>query len=156
MKDRIIGIIVVSMLISILGCAVTGGGSSYRSGSSESVPLDVASLLRFNDVPVPAGFRILEEESFAFQNDLTRVALLKYIGNKVSDQVVAFYKDQMPLYNWNPINIIEYERRILNYERQSESCIVTVESKGRSSIVTIAISPKSKPMKVDSKAEFKK
>jgi hypothetical protein len=100
-------------------------------------------------VPIPAGFKILDAESFAFQNDTTRVALLKYTGSKPADTIVLFYNEQMPLYNWNPINIIEYERRILNYENSSESCIVTIETRGGKSIITIAISPKSRPMRVE-------
>jgi hypothetical protein len=147
MKKTVYGLLIVIMIALLAGCATTSG-SAYSS-SEEAKPLDVATLLKFNDVPVPSGFRILDTESFAFQNDNTRVALLKYIGPVTADQVVQFYKEQMPIYNWNPINIIEYERRILNYEKDQESCIITVETKGRKSIITIAISPKSRPMKVE-------
>lgn len=139
------------ILLLISGCATTYKDRSYDKDSSRDATLDVASLLRFDDVPVPTGFKILDSESFAFQNDATRVGLLKYAGSRHVDQVVWFYKEQMPIYKWNPINIIEYERRILNYEKGSESCIVTIESKGRKSIITIAISPKSRPMKVETK-----
>jgi len=40
---------------------------------------------------------------------------------------------------------------MLNYEKSGESCIVTIEGKGRKSILTIAISPKSRPMKIEFK-----
>lgn len=137
-------------MVLLSGCATTRYESNpYGKDSSSVVSLEVASMLRFDDVPAPYGFKILESESFAFQNDVTRVALLKYTGGKTADQVVMFYKDQMPMYNWSPINIIEYERRILNYEKNNESCIVTIESRGRKSIITISISPKSRPMKVE-------
>jgi len=139
----------VLVLILLCGCTTTSGGRFYGRGSSAGESLDVASILRFDDVPVPSGFKILGTESFAFQNDVTRVALLKYLGSKNEELTVSFYKDQMPLYNWSPINIIEYERRILNYENASESCIVTIESRGKKSVVIIAISPKSRPMKVE-------
>lgn len=135
-------------LILLSGCTALTGSGSY---SGEDVSLDVATLLRLNDVPTPTGFKILDKESFAFQNDTTRVALLKYIGPKHADIVVAFYKEQMSMYNWRPINIIEYERRILNYEKEGESCIITIEARGRKSVITIAISPKSRPMKVRKK-----
>jgi hypothetical protein len=141
-------------MVLLSSCATIPGTSSYKE--KQTAPLDVATLLRFSDVPTPAGFKILDAESFAFQNDATRVALLKYAGSKPPDPVVLFYREQMPLYNWSPINIIEYERRILNYENQSESCIVTVESRGTNSIITIAISPKSRPMKVEKKEREEK
>jgi len=135
----------------LAGCATDYQGRSYSDDSTRGRSLGVASILRFDDIPVPAGFKTLYNESFAFQNDVTRVALIKYSGSKNADQMVLFFKEQMPLYNWSPINIIEYERRILNYEKGSESCIVTIESRGMRSIVTIAISPKSRPMKVETK-----
>ena len=147
--DKILVFVSCFLFLVILnGCTTLTGSGSY---SGEDVSLDVAALLRFNDVPIPAGFKILDKESFAFQNDATRVALLKYIGSKHADLVVAFYKDQMTMYNWSPINIIEYERRIMNYEKESESCIITIEAKGGKSIITIAISPKSRSMKVQKK-----
>ena len=144
-----LSLVTCCLSLTLAGCTTMSGSSSY-SGSDDT-SLDVAAMLRLNDVPVPAGFKVLNTESFAFQNDVTRVALLKYTGSKAADQVVAFYKQQMPMYKWNAINIIEYERRMLNYEKSGESCIVTIEGKGRKSILTIAISPKSRPMKVEFK-----
>ncbi|MDP6685795.1 MAG: hypothetical protein QGI05_02460 [Candidatus Omnitrophota bacterium] len=148
-----VSLLVVCAFLS--GCATSstnrGYGSTsydYDESSSTAAAPPVASLLRFDDVPVPIGFNILAGESFAFQNDQTRVALLKYMGSQNVDLVVDFFKAQMPMYNWDAINVIEYERRVLNYENNVESCIVTIEARGRKSIVTIAISPKSKPMKV--------
>ena len=150
MKKKNIAILTtcLALLFLMSGCA-TMYDDGYGKSSTEQKALDVSTLLRFNDVPVPAGYKVLNSESFAFQNDAIRVALLKYVGSRTQDQVVLFYKEQMPTYNWSPINIIEYERRMLNYEKGSESCIITVESKGRKSIVIIAISPKSRPMKAD-------
>ena len=148
---KLISLSLVTCLLSLTlaGCTTMSGSSSYSG--SDGASLDVAAMLRLDDVPVPAGFKVLDTESFAFQNDVTRVALLKYTGSKAADQVVAFYKQQMPMYKWNAINIIEYERRMLNYEKSGESCIVTIEGKGRKSILTIAISPKSRPMKIEFK-----
>ena len=140
------------ILLLLSGCVTTSERSAYGSGREdlrEESSLTVAPVLRFDDIPVPSGFKILDRASFSFQNDVTRVCLLKCTGNISVDQVVVFYKDQMPVYSWRPINIIEYERRVLNYEKDSESCIVTIESEGRRSILTIAISPKSRPMKVE-------
>jgi hypothetical protein len=150
-KSIIINISVFLLMLMVSGCAAMSDSRSYGSTSAVESSLNVATILRFDDVPVPSGFKSIEHESFAFQNDVTRVALLKYVGTRNIDQIVAFYKEQMPLYKWNPINIIEYERRILNFEKESESCIISIEAIGRKNIVTIAISPKSRPMKVEIK-----
>jgi len=150
-RKKILFPVLCFLLFALLcGCATTTYERRSRDGSSSKEAVsDVSAILRFDDVPVPSGAALLSDESFAFQNDATRVALLKYIGGQTADQAVWFYKEQMPMYNWSPINIIEYERRILNYEKSSESCIVTIEPKGRKSLITIAISPKSRPMKIE-------
>lgn len=141
----------VSIIILISGCA------TWQHTTSESKPIEtkslaVAQILKFDDVPVPFGFTMLEKESFAFQNDLTRVGLLKYAGRANIDQVVNFYKEQMPLNNWEALNIVEYEKRVLNFDKKDESCIVTIERAAvGKTVITIAISPKSRPMKVETK-----
>ncbi|MBU1888354.1 MAG: hypothetical protein KKB46_04080, partial [Candidatus Omnitrophica bacterium] len=55
----------LSAVLFLSGCA-TLYEDGYGSGSTEPRPLDVSTLLRFNDVPVPAGYQVLDSESFAF------------------------------------------------------------------------------------------
>lgn len=144
---------VVLILFFFAGCATIPQNSSTSQDEKNKVSLVVAPLLKFEDLPAPAGFMMLDKESFAFQNDKNRVALLKYTGARPADQVVAFYKEQMPSYNWNVINIIEYEKRMLNFENSNESCIITIEPHGSKSIITIALSPKSRPIKQQTEKE---
>jgi len=133
----------------LAGCATFPQNESSSDAEKNKVTLSVAPILKFDDIPVPVGFRILEKESFAFQNDRSRVALLKYYGGKTADQAVAFYKEQMDSFNWNLINIIEYDRKVLNYDNSEESCIITIQPQGGKSMVTIALSPKSRPIKAE-------
>ena len=79
------------VLVLLTGCSTTSGSRSYGSRPSVDESLEVSSVLRFDDVPIPTGFTTIDKESFAFQNDVTRVALLKYVGGKSADEVVAFY-----------------------------------------------------------------
>jgi hypothetical protein len=134
-------------LVLLAGCATFPQGESSSDAEQNKVTLSVAPILKFEDIPVPAGFRILEKESFAFQNDKSRVALLRYYGAKTADQVVVFYKEQMASFNWDLINIIEYDKKVLNYDNSEESCIITIQPQGGKSMVIIALSPKSRPIK---------
>lgn len=136
LKNTVFAII----LISFVGCAT----STTSSGGTQGVakPLGVAGVLRFEDVPAPAGFKIIHNESFSFQNDQYRLGILKYVGRADADTVAKFYKDQMPLYNWNLVNLMEYGRKILNYEKADETCIVTIEFSATKTILTIAVAPK--------------
>lgn len=131
----------VSFLVTLsLGCAAAGSG--VRSDGGEGRELGVASLLKFEDVPIPAGFRILPDQSFSFQNDLTRVGILRYAGRAKSERVIQFYKEQMPLYNWQFVNMIEYDRSLLNFEKGDQVCTVTVEGGITKTGLVVAVAPK--------------
>jgi len=108
-------------------------------------------MLKMQDVPVPAGFVFVPEESYAFQSTNFRAGLLRYKGKGGGDQVIVFFKEQMPMYGWNLVNIVEYERRLLSFEKDQETCIIIVEGKDNRSVITVSIAPKSQasPRKTD-------
>lgn len=129
------------LAITLLGCStVSDNPKSLNTGVGM---LEPQSVLKFSDVPVPVGLKALPQASYSFESSGVRVGVLKYQGKANADQVINFYKEQMAMYNWNLVNIIEYGQRLINFERDSESCIITIEPKG--SIVTLIISlgPKS-------------
>ena len=108
--------------------------------------LEPQAILKFSDLPIPTGLKPLPQTSYSFENAGIRVAVLKYQGRANIDQVINFYKEQMPMYNWNLINIIEYGQRLLNFERENETCIITMQVAGfwnEDTLVTISLGPKS-------------
>lgn len=128
--------------IAILLFAVLIMGCSTAANSR----LEPQSILKFSDVPVPAGLKPLPQISYSFENAGVRVAVLKYQGRANIDQLINFYKEQMPLYNWNLVNIIEYGQRLLNFERENETCIITLQVAGfwnEDALVTVSLGPKS-------------
>lgn len=137
------------LLVFLAGCVTLPKDESAADMEKNKVSLPVAPILKFEDIPVPAGFKLLDKESFAFQNDKSRVALLKYYGGKNAEQLLVFYKEHMASFNWSLVNIIEYDKKVLNYENSEESCIITILPQGGKSIVTVALSPKSRPIKVE-------
>jgi hypothetical protein len=104
--------------------------------------LEPQAILKFNDVPVPVGFRQIGNESYSFESGGMRVALLKYQGKAAQDQVVNFYKEQMAMYNWNLLNVVEYGERMLNFDRDNETCIISLSGKGNSTTIAITLGPK--------------
>ena len=124
----------------LAGCATSG--SSVDSGSETPRTLDVAMSLKFDDVPVPSGFKPVGNQSFTFENDVLRVGIVKYAGRAKADQVATFYKDQMSLYNWRFLNALEYGKRILNFEREDQTCIIVIEAGKMSTYVTVTVAPK--------------
>ena len=137
-KFSLISILVV--MIFITGCATMS--SRDRGSSISSKQLEVAAFLKFDDVPIPNGFNFVARESFAFQTQDFRVGLLRYEGKANPDEVVLFYKEQMPLYNWRTVNVIEYDRRVLNFEKDNQNAIITIDAQGSKVALTLAVSPR--------------
>jgi len=157
-KEKLLGISFFVLILFLLsGCVTLPQNNSANNTDQNKVSLSVAPILKFEDLPTPSGFKLLDKESFAFQNDKSRVALLKYYGGQNAEQVLVFYKEQMASFNWSLVNIIEYDKKVLNYENSEESCIITIQPNGGKSLVTVAISPKSRPIKPEktSSKEYK-
>jgi hypothetical protein len=105
--------------------------------------LEPQTVSKFPDLPIPIGFKLLTDKSYAFETNGTRVAILKYIGKAKTDHLAAFFKEQMSVNNWNLINFIEYGERLLNFDRDQESCIITILPKGNAALITMFLGPKS-------------
>jgi hypothetical protein len=138
---------------ALMGCA----GLSGNSDSKNSNPglLEPQAIMKFSDIPVPVGLKSLPAQSYSFESSGVRVGVLKYQGKNNPDQVVNFYKEQMAMYNWNLVNIIEYGQRLLNFERENETCIITMEPKGSGILLTISVGPKSQTPAKRSKSPVK-
>lgn len=109
---------------------------------AQQKPLQPQPMFRFSDLPIPAGFKVLPEQSYSFEAAGMRVGILKYKGSAHPAQVVAFYKENMPNHNWELLNAVEYGERLLNFSREKETCIVTITPKGSGSLITISFGPK--------------
>ena len=139
-----------AFLIFISGCAGLMQRTQRQGPYVEPASTQISDMLKFDDVPIPAGFKSVDNDSFTFQNRDLRLGLLKYTGRVHPDKVVAFFKENMPLYNWSLINVVEYGRRIMNFERAGQSCIVTIEPTSFYTVLIVAVAPRaSAPMKED-------
>ena len=126
---------------TLIGCSTFSDGNDAKS--TNPAMLEPQTILKFSDIPVPVGLKSLPAQSYSFESSGVRVGVLKYQGKNDPDRVVNFYKEQMAMYNWNLVNIVEYGQRLLNFERENETCIITVEPKGSNVILIISLGPKS-------------
>jgi hypothetical protein len=138
---------------TLIGCASLSGNSDSKSATPGV--LEPQTVLKFSDIPVPIGFKNLPAQSYAFESSGVRVGVLKYQGKNTPDQVVYFYKEQMAMYNWTLVNIVEYGQRLLNFERENESCIINLEPRGSTIMMTISLGPKSQAVSKRSKTPVK-
>ena len=144
----------LALSIGVL-CVILAGCGSLRSSPKDAPSssfLEPQATMKFSDVPVPAGFKFLPQDSYSFESSGVRVGILKYHGKANPDAVSTFFKEQMPMYNWALLNSMEYGQRLLNFEREQESCIITMNGKGNSITLAISVGPKSAVKKASAKA----
>ena len=123
------------------GCATSSTMS--KSDPTQIPALEPAAMLKLNDIPVPASFIFMPEDSYAFQSSNFRAGLLRYRGKALGDQAVTFFKEQMPMYNWRLVNVVEYGRRMLTFEKEEENCVITLDGKDNRLELVISVGPKS-------------
>jgi hypothetical protein len=141
MEEAMISKFKYALAITVFLSTVTGC-ASFPASNPDKI-LEPSAMLRFSDIPTPAGFNLVTGQSFSFENSGIRVALLKYKGRGTLDQVLNFYKEQMPLSRWNLLNVSEFGQRMLNFEREGETCIITVQSQLTGTLITLSLGPKS-------------
>jgi hypothetical protein len=129
-------------LVTMLGCV-----GPFKRPSPGSGLLEPSSLQRFSDVPVPAGFKLLAKDSYSFESSGVRVGVLRYRGKAGPDQVVNFYREQMPMYNWNLLNVVEYGEQQMNFDRETETCVITLKPSGKAVTIVVSLGPKSPAVK---------
>ncbi len=141
LKDNFILSIFYLLLTTVfLGCA---GMQKQVPPLKNEALLEPQAAMKFSDIPIPVGFQPLAQDSYTFESSGVRVAILRYRGKASVGQVVNFYKEQMPLYNWDLLNVIEYGEHLLNFEREQETCIINLSPKGNNIALTISLGPKS-------------
>lgn len=130
----------VFVLVILSGCA--GPAKKETDISKSQGLLEPSAMLKFSDIPVPVGFNFLPQNSYLFESAGIRVGVLKYQGKANPDQVINFYREQMPMYNWTLLNITEFGERLMNFERERETCIISLLPKGNNISIIVSLGPK--------------
>lgn len=136
---RRIVIALLGVLVLICGCSTV---PKREREISQAPLLEPKALAKFSDIPIPVGFKFEPRDSYAFESVGIRAAALKYSGRAEAEQLINFYKEQMPMYNWRLLNIVEYGERLLNFDSDSETCIIRMVSQGRKVTLIINLAPK--------------
>ncbi|MGD9014784.1 MAG: hypothetical protein PVI33_02010 [Candidatus Omnitrophota bacterium] len=137
MRLLTLALILPVIILNLSGCV------SAPKELSVARDLRPSEVLKFHDVPIPVGFKILPEKSFILESVGMRAGVLRYTGKANIENVVNFYKKQMPVYNWALLNVLEYGERMLNYERDNEGCVINIKPRGATIDISISLAPKS-------------
>ena len=145
MKLKLALVMCISILaVAAAGCATTGAPPDAEAEATMPPGIPLAPDFRISDIPVPAGFELVREGTFVFQNPLLDVGTIRYVGKEQLASVAQFYIDEMPRYNWKLLNVAEHETITLYYDKPEKSATVLLSPKGRSStMIEISFFPKS-------------
>ena len=118
------------LVVFLGGCAT----ASYTGRKQET-------FARFSDIPVISGSKFMHKNSFVFENNNQRIALLKYETPLPPEKAVAFFKKEMPLKGWALIDILESGTNILSFKSNKELCTISIFPRIAGSSVVVKISP---------------
>jgi len=132
-----------AVLVIVLPVA---GGCTTPPDVGESVKLLPAASPYDPGIPVPVGFRLVNESSEDWSSGSTRYLRHRYRGRADKWAVRTFYREQMPLVRWTPISDGNVQGRItMRFQREQETCTIIIEAGRRGvwrhAVVEVLISP---------------
>lgn len=114
----VVAAIMLSVVSGCVGAAPVAGNASLVSSAHPYEP----------GIPVPVGFRLVDQASEDFSSGPVRYVRHRYLGRADKYAVREFYRKQMPLVRWTAISDSNVNGRItMRFQRQDESCTVTIE-----------------------------
>lgn len=138
-------LVLLIIIICFYCCSCSTLSQKGSLGGYSQGEMEISGQSRFEDLPVPEGFILYREESFIFENDKTRMGTLSYIGKSNFESLIDFYRKNMALNGWNLMNSVEFDVVVLNFEKDEESCVVTLKKRKMSkAVVTFTLAPASK------------
>ena len=96
--------------------------------AAEPVRLMAKQRSLISDLPVPKGFRILEDESEDAYTGRRRLYVRHvYAGSGEPFAVRNFYRDRMPQYKWQLVNTVHVSgTHSMVFQKGQESCTVAI------------------------------
>lgn len=107
--------------------------------SKENQQQLVAALLDdFEDIPVPAGYRVDLTQSITFHSSNYKAGKIVLIGSSPSGALFNFFAEQMTANGWTVVNKMQSEISVLNFAKPGRFVSVQIFLNGK---ITILISP---------------
>lgn len=89
--------------------------------------MGLSDQFTFSDLPVPQGYKLVRDQSYAYKDGQARIALLRYKGKGNIDDISWFYQQHMPEYRWEDVNIIDYDKNVQQFAKDQENALITIE-----------------------------
>jgi hypothetical protein len=107
--------------------------------------LQTAPELRIKDLPIPAGYTYQPARSMIIEYGTVQAGIIAYEGTGPAGDLIAFFRREMPRFDWSLSTMIEREEIKMLFEKQGKICELTIRpSSGlsRRNVVSIYYAPK--------------
>jgi hypothetical protein len=129
---------------ALTGCDSGGSTGTAPSMDQPAIATPVQHPLLQN-IPLPAGFRLIQERSVASLSGTTRVAKCEFQGGLSTDEVARFYENLMPSarFTLGPKSFDNGEYT-MRFDSDSEECNLRIKRSGSKTVLIIDVRPLSK------------
>lgn len=130
---------ILVVLLSGVGCQPPPGGDAPEEG--EAVRLSALRGKQLADVPVPRDFKLVEAESIVVETQGARIAQLSYLGATLPGDVIAFYRNLMPVNGWALDPSCAPAALELVFRKKKEECTVAARREKKQTRVAVKVRP---------------
>ena len=93
-----------------------------------------------SDVPVPANFDYRPDNSWAYVTGSVRTTSIKYIGSARTEDLLEFYRKQMPQSSWmEKMTLGVDSKKAVGFQKNYEQCKITIDQKPSETHLTIEL-----------------
>ena len=120
------------VLFGSLGCEKNKSSLTQANAAKDEQITPIEKLVpapdaRLPDVPIPLGARFKSKFSSSYETGGQRTVTYNYGIWAKQPLVRVFYKDNMPVHNWQPISSITTQKMdCLSFKKDDEFCSVTI------------------------------
>jgi hypothetical protein len=119
-----------------------GEGTVVQETVVEEVPATEPEG-RFSDVPIPRGFKLDRSKTFVYEAGEIKAGSLFYEGAADLDEIISFYRTEMPQFQWKLMSIFETNDATLYFEKPGWFCRIQIQpAKYRKTAIFVSLGPK--------------
>lgn len=117
--------------------ALAGGCTSMNDRAPSAVQNPM-----LDDVPLPSGFRLVDDRSVGSTSGKVRIGKYEYSGGLERSEVARFYKEIMPSAGWSLKNeSFHHGVSELYFESNAENCVIRVRPESRKTLLVVDVRP---------------
>ena len=129
----------ISAVLLLSACSQNEPLSATQSNSAASIKTEIFRPV--SDVPIPKDAALDAERSLILSDRNEWTGRLVMYTSITATEAYAFYKSQMPLFDWSPIMSIQAVTSVLTFSRTERAATIQIERRalgGSSITVTVA------------------